>query len=176
MKFIVATILGLVAVNAIRITEVPITNTFLANSTNGNSTRGNSTRGNSTRGGNKDHDSDSDSEDEGAEMLDVGMALAEAMDQSGKNSLNMTQLEDGAHEYIKKNGLNVSDEDFDHAVHEIWNHVNTNNDTKISRKELMTAIFHGMDMNGDGKIEKDELIKIIRMYAKFLHVKLQRGW
>jgi len=51
-------------------------------------------------------------------MLDVAMALAEAMDHAENDTaLNFTQMEDAGHKYIKEHGLNVSDEDFDNGAH-----------------------------------------------------------
>jgi len=64
-----------------------------------------------------DGDDDHKDHDEGAQMIDVAMAFAEAMDHAENDTLNFTQLKDAGHKYIKDHGLNVSDEEFDNGAH-----------------------------------------------------------
>jgi len=33
-----------------------------------------------------------------------------------------------------------------------------------------------IDMNGNGKIGRKEFMQVIKLYAKFLHVDLVKGW
>tara|TARA_B100000780_G_scaffold240876_1_gene183180 strand:- start:57 stop:242 length:186 start_codon:yes stop_codon:yes gene_type:complete len=33
-----------------------------------------------------------------------------------------------------------------------------------------------IDMNGNGKIDRKEFMQVIKLYAKFLHVDLEKGW
>ena len=54
--------------------------------------------------------------------------------------------------------------------------MNTNGDKHITQGEVRAAIFAGIDSNEDGEMSRKELRSLIKAYAKFLNVKLAKGW
>merc|ERR1711959_149944 len=78
--------------------------------------------------------------------------------------------------YVKKHNIKASDDEIKHVVGEIFKHLDANHDGYVSRWEVLRGVFRLADSNQDGKWSGKEMINLIGEYAKFLKIRLPKGW
>jgi len=61
------------------------------------------------------------------------------------NAWNRTQLVDGGRQYLKANKMTVPEKEFQSVISDIMKEVDTNKDGKITKKELLGAVFRLID-------------------------------
>lgn len=61
-------------------------------------------------------------------------------------------------------------------VKDVFDKLDTDKNGELSKEEIIGAFFGLIDKNGNGAVDKKELRKLIRMYAKHLDIKLRKGW
>lgn len=66
--------------------------------------------------------------------------------------------------------------DLENGLKLVFQKIDTDNSTQISRAELHHALFHAMDSNGDGVWNFTEVITFIQDYADHLQRNLTPGW
>lgn len=92
-----------------------------------------------------------------------------------EHSLNKEQFVE-----IVKNFLEVRHHPWNDTVEaeiEKWfDHINTNNDSAITTKEIFKHIFSWFDHNGDGQISNKEMHNMWVGYAKSMGRTLNEGW
>ena len=94
----------------------------------------------------------------------------------GNRSLNVTEVLDIAKADVAMKELNITDEQLKPVVEHVFNKIDGNGDGSITRQELLGAFFSLVDKDQDGVMQKRELVRIVKVYAKFLKVDLKEDW
>lgn len=90
--------------------------------------------------------------------------------------LNKTDVNHIFTQYVNDNGIKASADEIAMVVELAFKHLDTDNSTTISGKEIAHGAIKLADKNDDGKMNLREILCLVRQYAKFRKVKLRRGW
>merc|ERR1711998_489395 len=78
-------------------------------------------------------------------------------------------------EYAKEHGIELP-EGWEEEAMELFDHVDANDDGKVTMDEVKAAIWEAVDANDDGQWSLKEVLGALKALAKEFDVKLKKGW